>query len=217
MKNPLLVCLVSVLLLSAWGCAHEQLEPRSAQELFQEAVELAEKNKVEEAAEKYLEVRTYYPAHELAKKALLATADLYYEKEDYASALQSYEEYRLLYPTDPQTAYSLYRIGMSHFKQISSPDRDQTETVRAIQTFDTFLTSYPGSPYAREVQERLTEAKSVLAEHYVYIGKFYLKKKKYQAACSRFKYVRENYPGVPLSDDLDELIARSCEAADGER
>ena len=60
MKNPLLVCLVSVLLLSAWGCAHEQLEPRSAQELFQEAVELAEKNKVEEAAEKYLEVRTCY-------------------------------------------------------------------------------------------------------------------------------------------------------------
>lgn len=214
MKNPLLVCLVSALLLAAWGCAHKDLGTRSAQDLFQEATVLAGKGKVEEAAEKYLEVRTYYPAHELAKRALLSTADLYYEKEDYVSALQNYEEYRLLYPTDPQTGYSLYMTGMSHFRQIGTPDRDQTETVRAIQTFDTFLSAYPGSPYAQEVQARLIEAKSVLAEHYVTIGKFYLRKNP-RAACSRFQYVRDNYPGVPLSDDIDELINRACRSGDG--
>ena len=50
----------------------------------------------------------------------------------------------------------------------------------------------------------------MLAKHYVYIGKFYLKKKEYGAACKRFQYVREHYPNVPLDDDLDELISRSC-------
>lgn len=216
MRKPLLVCLVSALLLTTWGCAHKDLGTRSAQELFQEATELAGKGKVEEAAEKYLEVRTYYPAHELAKRALLATADLYYEKEDYVSALLSYEEYRLLYPTDAQTGYSLYMTGMSHFRQIGSPDRDQTETVRSIQTFDTFLSAYPGSPYAQEVQARLTEAKSVLAEHYMSIGKFYLRKNP-RAACSRFQYVKDNYPGIPLSEDLDELISRACRSDDEEQ
>lgn len=192
------------------ACAHQDTEIRSAQELFQEATELAGKGKVEKAAEKFMEVRTYYPGDELARKSLLATADLYYEEEDYVTALQSYEEFRLLYPTDIEAGYSLQRIAMSHFKQIGTLDRDQTETVRTIQTFETFLSSYPDSPYAEEAKTRLAEAKSILAKHYVYIGKFYLKKKEYEAACNRFQYVREHYPDVPLDDDLDELLSRSC-------
>ena len=210
MKNAVSAFLLLALVLIVGGCAHDETKIRSAQELFQEATELAEKGKVEKAVEKFMEVRTYYPGDDLARKSLLATADLYYEQEDYASALQSYEEFRLLYPTDVESAYSLHRIAMSHFKQIGTPDRDQTETVRAIQTFESFLSSYPNSPYAEEAKTRLAEAKSTLAKHYVYIGKFYLKKKKYEAACNRFQYVREHYPDAPLDDDLDELLSRSC-------
>ncbi len=211
MKNAASVFLLLVLVLIVGGCAHDETKIRSAQELYQEAAELAEKGKVEKAAEKFMEVRTYYPGHELARKALLATADLHYDEEDYASALQSYEEFRLLYPTDFEAGYSLYRIAMTHFNQIGTLDRDQTETVRTIQTFESFLSSYPDSPHAEDAKTRLAEAKSVLAKHYVYIGKFYLKKKEYGAACKRFQYVREHYPDVPLDDDLDELISRSCQ------
>jgi hypothetical protein len=50
----------------------------------------------------------------------------------------------------------------------------------------------------------------VLVKHYIYIGKFYLKKKSYQAACKRFRFVKENYPDIPLEEDVDELISRSC-------
>ena len=210
MKNAVSVFLLLVLVLIVGGCAHDETKIRSAQELYQEATELAEKGKVEKAVEKFMEVRTYYPGHELARKALLATADLHYDEEDYASALQSYEEFRLLYPTDFEAGYSLYRIAMAHFNQIATLDRDQTETVRSIQTFENFLLSFPDSPHAEDAKTRLAEAKSVLAKHYVYIGKFYLKKKEYGAACRRFQYVREHYPNVSLDDDLDELISRSC-------
>lgn len=210
MKNAVSVSLLLALALIVGGCAHDETKIRSARELFQEATELAEKGKVEKAVEKFMEVRTYYPGDELARKALLATADLHYDEEDYASALQSYEEFRLLYPTDFEAGYSLYRIAMAHFNQIGTLDRDQTETVRSIQTFESFLSSYPDSPHAEDAKARLAEAKSVLAKHYVYIGKFYLKKKEYGAACKRFQYVREHYPNVPLDDDLDELISRSC-------
>ncbi len=211
MKNAVSAFLLLALVLIVGGCAHDETKIRSAQELFQEATELAEKGKVEKAVEKFMEVRTYYPGDELARKALLATADLHYDEEDYASALQSYEEFRLLYPTDYEAGYCLYRIAMTHFNQIGTFDRDQTETVRSIQTFENFLSSYPDSPHAEDAQVRLAEAKSVLAKHYVYIGKFYLKKKEHGAACKRFQYVREHYPNVPLDDDLDELISRSCQ------
>lgn len=204
--------LIALLILFS-GCAHKETAKRSAQELFQEATELAQKEKVDEAAERFMEVRTYYPGDELAKKSLLGTADLYYNNEVYESALQSYEEFRLLYPTDPEASYSLYRIALCHFNQMSTFDRDQSETVRAIQTFENCLTSYPGSPYAQAVKDQLIEAKTVLAKHYVYIGKFYLKKKDYRAACTRFQYVKKQYPTITLEDDLESLLTQSCKDA----
>jgi outer membrane protein assembly factor BamD len=192
------------------GCAHEPAGVRPASEIYQEATVLAKKGKVDKAAEKFMEVRTYYPGDELAKKSLLATADLYYDNELYESALQSYEEFRLLYPTDTEAGYSLFRIGLSHFKQLSTYDRDQTETVKAVQAFENFLTSYPSSPYVQAAKDNLLNARTVLAKHYMYIGKFYLNKKDYTGACKRFEYVKGNFSGIPLEDDLNALILESC-------
>ena len=194
------------------GCAHKDTQVRSAQDIFKEARELAQKGKVDKASEMFMEVRTYYPGDELAKKSLLETGDLYYNNELYESALQSYEEFRLLYPTDPEAGYSLYRIALCHFNQMNTLDRDQSESVRAIQTFENYLSSYPDSPYAQAAKDQLVEAKTLLASHYVYIGKFYLKKKDNKAACNRFQYVKKQYPGISLEDDLDALISQSCKA-----
>ncbi len=210
MKTVRICTLLLFALVFVAGCAHEQPKTRPAQEIYDEAADLAKKGKVEKAAELFMEVRTYYPGNELAKKSLLGTADMYYDNELYESALQSYEEFRLLYPTDPEADHSLFRIGMCHFKQMSTFERDQSQTVKAIQTFENFLTAYPKSPFAKEAKENLAAARSVLAKHYVYVGKFYLKKKDYRAACNRFQYVRKEYPNAKLDDDLDSLIYQSC-------
>jgi outer membrane protein assembly factor BamD len=201
---------IALFLVFLAGCAHEQPGVRTAQEIFQEASELAQKGKVDQASEKFMEVRTYYPGDDLAKKALMATADLYYNSELYESALQSYEEYRLLYPTDPEASYALYRVGLCHFNQMGDPDRDQTQTVKAIRAFENFLSSFPSSQYAQPARDNLAAARKVLASNYVYIGKFYLKKKDYTGACKRFQYVKSQFPGVQLEDDLDALISRAC-------
>ncbi len=210
MKTVRICFLVVFALVFVAGCAHEKPQTRPAQEIYDEAVGLAKKGKVEKAAETFMEVRTYYPGNELAKKSLLGTADMYFDNELYESALQSYEEFRLLYPTDPEADYSLFRIGMCHFKQMSSFERDQSQTVKAIQTFENFLSAYPKSPYVQEATDNMAASRSVLAKHYVYVGKFYLKKKDYRAACSRFQYVRKEYPDAKLDDNLDSLISKAC-------
>jgi outer membrane protein assembly factor BamD len=201
---------VALLLIYLAGCAHESTGIRPAQEIFQEASELARKGKVEQSSEKFMEVRTYYPGDELAKKSLLATADLYYNSELYESALQSYEEFRLLYPTDPEASYTLYRVGLCHFNQMGDLDRDQSQTVKAIHAFENFLSSYPSSPYAQPAKDNLLSAKTVLAANYLHIGKYYLKKKDYPGACRRFQYVKNQFPGVPLEEDLGALISSAC-------
>lgn len=211
-----LLCII-VFLLSAWlisGCATEQEAVKPAQELFDEAAALAKKGDVEKASEAFLQVRTYYPAHDLARKSLLRTADLYYDNEDYESALKSYDEFRVLYPTDPDAGYALFRIAMCHHQQMGTFDRDQSDTLRAIQNFEAFLKSYPGSPYTAEASEKLKEARTLVAKHDFSIGKYYLKRGKTRAACARFQTVKRQYPDVDLGEEIDSLIATACTSSD---
>lgn len=193
------------------GCAHKIPQEKSPQDLFNEAQKLVSKGRMEKAVDAFMKVRTIYPAHELARKSLLAIADTYFGHKKYEASLENYKEFMLLYPTDPDASYCLYRIGMCHFKQMRTYDRDQSETVKAINTFKELLTRHPNSPYADDASSRLKEAGVMMARHYIYIGKFYLKKHNYKAACMRFKEVKAHYPDIVKDDkEINELISKAC-------
>ena len=192
------------------GCAHKPEQELPVDELYQKAQTLAKARKVDKAAEAFMKVRTYYPGNDLAKESLLALGDLYYANEDYQSALGSYQEFRLLYPTDPKATYALFRIALCHSKQLLTFDRDQTETINTIRSFENFLKLYPDSPYELEAQEKLRDARILLARNWLYIGKFYLKKKDKKAACKRFQDIKANFSELGLDKEVDKLIPEAC-------
>jgi outer membrane protein assembly factor BamD len=194
------------------GCAHspEGKEP-PADVLYKEAQQFAQDGKVEKASEAYMKVRTFYPGNDLAKQSLLDLSDLYYKNGEYVSALNSYQEFRMLYPTDAKSEYCMFKSAMCHFKQILTIDRDQTETVKSIKSFEDFLRMYPESTYSNEANENLKKSKIVLAKNGIYIGKFYMHRKKWhEAACRRFTEVKAGFPGLGLDEELDNLIKETC-------
>ncbi|MEA3221720.1 MAG: outer membrane protein assembly factor BamD [Thermodesulfobacteriota bacterium] len=207
MKRKLLVLILMCVLV---GCAHKIPQEKSPLDLFNEAQELASKGTMEKAVDAFMKVRTIYPAHELAGKSLLAIADTYFDHKEYESGLGNYKEFMLLYPTDPDAGYCLYRIGMCHFNQMSTYDRDQSQTAKAINTFKELLARYPNSPYGDDASSKLKEAELIMAKHYIYIGKFYLKKHNYKAACARFRQVQALWPDIAKDEEINELISKAC-------
>lgn len=205
-----MVAVLIVMMALPLGCAHKPEQELPVQDLYREAQTLASKGKVEKAAESFMKVRTYYPGDDLAKESLVALGDLYFEHEDYQSALGSYQEFRLLYPTDPKASYALFRIALCHSKQLLTFDRDQTETINTIRSFENFLKLYPDSPYELESREKLRDARTLLARNWLHIGKFYLKKKDKKAACKRFQDTKASFPDLGLDKELDLLIAEAC-------
>ncbi|HEY9160294.1 MAG TPA: outer membrane protein assembly factor BamD [Desulfomonilia bacterium] len=194
------------------GCAHDQEgKAPPADVLYKEAQQFATDGKVEKASEAFMKVRTFYPGNDLAKQSLLDLSDLYYNNKEYVSALSSYQEFRMLYPTDAKSEYCMFKAAMCHFKQILTIDRDQTETVKSIKSFEDFLRMYPDSTYSNEANENLKKSKIVLAKNGIYIGKFYMHRKKWhEAACRRFTEVKAGFPGLGLDEELDKLIKESC-------
>jgi outer membrane protein assembly factor BamD len=205
--SGIMLVFVSVVL----GCAHTSDEELPVDVLYKEAQEYAKSGKLEKASEAYMKVRTFYPGNDLAKQSLLELSDLYYKNEEYVSALSSYQEFGMLYPTDAKSEYCMFRSAMCHFRQILTIDRDQTETIKAIKAFEEFLRMYPNSIYTNEANENLKKSKIILAQNGIYIGKFYLNKNKWHdAACKRFKEVKAGFSGLGLDEELDKLIEQSC-------
>jgi outer membrane protein assembly factor BamD len=113
-------------------------------------------------------------------------------------AENEYNDFIIFHPTNENVPYAIYQMGMCHYNQIEAIDRDQTSTVKARREFEKLIARYPNSKFSTMAEKLLRECKQKLAEQEFYVGQFYFKQKKYQAALARFEAIARNYANVGL-------------------
>jgi outer membrane protein assembly factor BamD len=101
----------------------------------------------------------------------------------------------------------MFQIGMCHFNQIDTIDRDPAGAYDSIQAFTRLLRSYPLSPYSDEARAKIAAAKTFLASHEMYVADFYLRREEYKQAEGRLKYLVDNYPDSAPAPQARELLA----------
>lgn len=134
---------------------------------------------------------------EILPKIQLGIADAYFKdggQLNYGEALNGYRTFLTYYPNHEEAARAQFMVGMSLFQQALSPDRDQSLTHQAIQDFEKVETVYPASPFVQQAKKRIVECHDRLAEHERLVGRFYQKRKKYNAAIDRYRAVLDQYP-----------------------
>jgi outer membrane protein assembly factor BamD len=83
---------------------------------------------------------------------------------------------------------------MTHFYQMRSADRDQTETQEAIKELTAFMEKFPNSPLAPEASARLREARDRLGEAEYRVGLHYYRMRWYRGAIDRWKVLLKQDP-----------------------
>src|SRR4029078_3293987 len=109
-----------------------------------------------------------YPQSNLRPEAKLGLADSYLGEDTSESMTLAVNEYRELltfYPTNDRADYAQFKLGMTHYKQMRSSQRDQTQSKNAVEQFETFVERYPNSALMPEGKEKLREAKNRLSLH----------------------------------------------------
>ena len=147
----------------------------------------------------------------------LAVADATFYQDTVLSLIDArtlYEEFVTLYADHPRAPYAQFQIGMCALKQVNHPTKDQSQTHRAMGGFRRVQLNYPSSRYATAAQLMIQKAQANLAEHEYMVGRFYMKRKAYPAAISRFRKVVDTYPEYPRKDLLFLQLARSLMADD---
>lgn len=192
-------------LLGASSCASVDPATRLTRELLSMPKEEAyAKGDALVARKKYEVGRQYlrfvaenYANDPIGKQAALRLADSFFDEKTllgYLEAQARYKDFRNRYPSHPRSDYALFRLAQTSDRQAEKPDRDQTNTRLAANSYRELIQAYPDSPYAVEARARLQIVKDLLAEHEYRVGHFYLKRKAYAAAKSRFDVLLSAFP-----------------------
>ena len=165
--------------------------------------------KTTEASRKFEALDRQHPFSEYARKALVMNAFVSYRNGQYQEAINATGRYLNLYPQSEDAAYAQYIQGLAYTKQIPAVTQDQKPAMRAIEAMQAVVDRYPDSEYVDDAKSKIRFARDQLAGKEMQVGRYYLERKEYLAAVSRFRVVIEQYPNT---NQVEEALARLTEA-----
>jgi len=205
------LALVAAAALAASGCASSgnsaippgTLEPDRF--LYERGMEALDNHKWLTAREYLTEVFETYSQSQYRPDAKLGIGDSYLGEGGPAalvSATGQFSEFLQFYPNHPRADYAQFKLGMSHFRQMRGPQRDQAETKSAIQEFETFIARFPNSSLMPDVRQNLRDAKDRLDEHEFDVGLFYYHIGWWPGAIDRFQALLKADPEYTERDQV---------------
>ncbi|HEY7172521.1 MAG TPA: outer membrane protein assembly factor BamD [Vicinamibacterales bacterium] len=209
---------VAIVAVLAAGCASGKrgsVPPGTAQPdqfLFDKGNEALKNKKWLTAREYFKQVNETYTQSPIRPDAKLGIGDTYLgegSSEALVLAIAEFQEFLSFYPTHARADYAQYKLGMAHFRQMRSPQRDQTETREAIREFTTFVYKYPNSELMPEVRSKLRESRDRLSESEFEVGRFYFRIRWYPGAIVRLESLVKADPEFSSRDGVYFFLGES--------
>ncbi len=178
--------------------------------LYRKGLERFNKRDYSQALEIFEQIKSSFPdSPPYAQWAEIKVGDCHFFKKEYVEAIAAYEEFRKARPTHEDIPYVQFQIAMAYFNQMRTHDRDQTPTKKALSNFEYLVANTPPSIFTEKALEKIEVCKKQLTDHEFYIGNYYYKTGKYQAAVSRFEGLIEKFPKRAEEDKTLYLLGKS--------
>jgi len=205
MKKLLLTLCLSLLLTA---CASDsEVKKSAAQADYEHAKKMLSKGSYSDVALDLEKFSSEHPYSQYAIQAELLRIFATYKNKEYILSETLSQEFTRRHPRHPDVDYAQYMLGMSHYRESSPSERDQSQTLAAIESFKVLLSKYPKSSYARDGSHRLQRLYNRLGDHELNVGKFYFKRHRYVAAANRFQTVMEKYQTTPAIEEALYYLA----------
>ena len=175
---------------------------------YKEGMSLLERGDYFAASKKFLEVEILLPQSQWAPKSVLMASYSYYLQNYYSLAIENLKRYFKTYPKDKNMAYAHYLLAMCYYETIEGEKKDLAPLIASKKELIFVIENYPETDYAYDARYKIDLINDILAAKEVYIGRHYIKKKKWIPALNRFKNVLKNYE---TTDHVEEAIHRLVE------
>ena len=163
------------------------------QEAYLEGMKALEEGDVLFAARKFNEVEILFPQSDFAPKSSLMAAYSYYTQDYYEDCIAELERFLKVYSKNKNIDYAYYLLAMSHYQKIIDEKKDMLSIIKAKEYFNYLLSNFPDTEYSSDAIFKIELIDDILAAKEMYIGRYYVEKKKWIPAINRFKNVIDNY------------------------
>jgi len=175
---------------------------------YEEGMNLFEIGDYFAASKKFLEAEILFPQSQWAPKSVLMASYSYYMQSYYSLAIENIKRYFKTYPNDKNKAYAHYLLAICYYETIEGEKKDLAPLILSKKEFDFIIKNFPNSDYAYDAKFKIDLINDILAAKEIYIGRHYIKKKKWIAALNRFKNVLKEYE---TTIHVEEAIHRLVE------
>ena len=176
-------------------------------ETYKEGMESLESGDIFFATKKFNEAEILYPQSEWAPKSALMAAYAYYSQDYYGDAIAELERFLKVYPKHKNKDYAYYLLAISHYEQIVDETKDLESILKAKNYFNIIVRDFPNTEYSMDAEFKLDLIEDILAAKEMYIGRYYLQKKKWIPAINRFRAIIDDYETTIYTEEaLHRLV-----------
>jgi len=159
------------------------------------------------ASKKFLEAEILFPQSEWAPKSVLMASYSYYMQSYYSLAIENIKRYFKTYPNDKNKDYAHYLLAICYYETIEGEKKDLAPLLLSKKEFNFVIKNFPNTDYAYDAKFKIDLINDILAAKEVYIGRHYIKKKKWIPALNRFKSVLKEYETtIHVEEALHRLV-----------
>ena len=159
------------------------------------------------AAKKFNEAEILFPQSIWAPRSALMAAYSYYLQDYHSDAIAELERFIKIYSKHENLDYAYFLLATSYYEQIVDEKKDLQSLIKAKEYFLVVINRYPNTDYAIDASFKLDLINDILASKEMYIGRYYLEKKKWISAINRFRTVIDNYETtIYVEEALHRLV-----------
>ena len=174
---------------------------------YKQGVEALDKGDGITAANKFNEAELLFPQSDWAPKSALMAAYSYYFIDNYEDAINEIELYIKKYPKDERVAYANFLLAMCYYQSIVDEKKDLEPLLKARDKFVYVVKNYPSTDFALDAKFKLDLIKEILASKEMYLGNYYIQKKKWIPAINRYKNIINEYETtIYIEEALHRLV-----------
>ena len=177
-------------------------------EAYNEGLKALDEGDVLFAAKNFNAVENLFPQSIWAPRSILMAAYSYYTQDYYGDAISELKRFIRNYPADNNLAYAYFLLGTCYYELIIDEKKDLSSLLNSKKYFDIVIKKYPNTDFALDAKFKLDLIANVMASKEIYIGKYYMSKKKWIPAINRFRNVVNNYE---KTEYVEEAIHRLVE------
>ncbi len=166
------------------------------------------KGKWEDAAKKFEDLERDHPYAAEARRAVAMSAYAYFKAGKYPEAITNGKRYTTLHPGTKEAALAHFVVASAYYDEMRGPNRDQSNTRKALAEFKILKARYADSQYAKDADNRIRICEDSLAAAEMEVGRYYLKNKQHLAAINRFKTVVTEFQ---TTQHVEEALMRLTE------